>query len=380
MKAVIIFATLLALVSTQADIFANFQKFMNNRTKTYQTIEELTKGFSAYTKNKAKINQLNQDTQKAKIPAEDMATFGETKFADVPADEFAATYLTLNVTDVKLSTKAIEKRLNITSLIDQLQSELASNIYDNPDAQSVPFMSMTPSTPAKNLGRNLQTGATVFNWATKGAVSAIRNQGSCGSCWSFSSVSNIESMYYMKYKKLLSLSEQQLIDCDNTDQACNGGTTGNAFTYVTQNGLSLAYGQPNGYPTGYMLAKKTCSYSSTMAAARVNGFYYFSPSVYSEDDLKNYLTTYGPLSVAINANTLQYYTGGIWLADATQCDPTTLNHAVNLVGYGTSAYGTPYWILRNHWGTSWGESGYFRFYRGSNVCGITGYVTQAIIV
>lgn len=239
-------------------------------------------------------------------------------------------------------------------------------------------MILTPSTKPRNLQT---TGASVFSWVTNGALNTPRNQGSCGSCWSFSTVSNIESMYYIKYKKLLALSEQQLIDCDNagTNKGCNGGTTGAAFTYVKNNGLGLAFGYTNGYATGYLSKVGTCQYNKINSAVKVTGFYYLSPSTYSEDDLKDYIATYGPVSVAINANTLQYYSSGIWLADSTQCDPDTLNHAVNLVGYGTSAYGTPYWILRNSWGTTWGENGYFRFYRGKNVCGMTGYVTQAII-
>ena len=98
----------------------------------------------------------------------------------------------------------------------------------------------------------------------------------------------------------------------------------------------------------------------------------------NEEDIKNYLLKTGPLAVALNADPLQYYDSGILDLDTEECDPEGMNHAVTLVGYG-SENGNDYWIVKNSWGTSWGEQGYFRIARGKGTCGINTYITSAIL-
>ena len=97
-----------------------------------------------------------------------------------------------------------------------------------------------------------------------------------------------------------------------------------------------------------------------------------------EDEIKEYLYAKGPLAIALNADPLQFYWGGIINKSKSQCDPEGMDHAVTLVGYGTEN-GTPYWLVRNSWGKDWGENGYFRMYRGNGVCGINQYITTAIL-
>jgi len=184
----------------------------------------------------------------------------------------------------------------------------------------------------------------------------------------------MESQYFIKYGVLKILSEQQLVDCDTTNYGCNGGTVGSAINSIKYNGgaeLAADYGP-------YTAVKGTCKFVAAKAAIKIN-FYYVISGLGNEPFMRDYLWNYGPLSVAINADPLQYYVKGILDLDSTACDPTQLNHAVNVVGYGTEN-GKDYWIVRNHWGTNWGEAGYFRLARGTGVCGIDRYVTRAVVI
>jgi len=205
-----------------------------------------------------------------------------------------------------------------------------------------------------------------FDWRTKGAVNAIKNQGSCGSCWSFAIVSNIESLYFKKYGKLLTFAEQQLVDCDTTNYGCNGGSIELGFNYVKKNGL----GSSTSY--SYKAARGTCQYSSSNAVAKITS--YVQETSKSETKIRDMLVAYGPLAVAMNATPLQYYSSGIFTSSCAGA----LNHAVVLVGYGSSN-GADYWIVRNSWGTGWGEKGYFRIARGKGQCGINTYALSAVI-
>ena len=103
-------------------------------------------------------------------------------------------------------------------------------------------------------------------------------------------------------------------------------------------------------------------------------------SAVDEDEVKEFLYETGPLAIALNADPLQTYTGGVLDLTSTKCPSSGINHAVTLVGYGyDSATGLDYWIVKNSWGTSWGEDGYFRIRRGNGTCGINCYITTATV-
>lgn len=113
--------------------------------------------------------------------------------------------------------------------------------------------------------------------------------------------------------------------------------------------------------------QQTCKYNSSKTLVKPQNIGFVS----DETNMMTKLTTYGPLEVAIWADPLQYYTGGI--LSASQCNPANSpNHAVTLVGYG-SENGVPYWKIKNSWGSNWGESGYFRLQRNTNTCNINSY-------
>ena len=103
-------------------------------------------------------------------------------------------------------------------------------------------------------------------------------------------------------------------------------------------------------------------------------------SAVDEDEIKEFLYQTGPLAIALNADPLQTYRSGILDATSTKCPTSGINHAVTLVGYGTDSSSLmDYWIIKNSWGISWGESGYFRIRRGNGTCGVNCYITTALV-
>jgi len=205
------------------------------------------------------------------------------------------------------------------------------------------------------------------NWVTAGAVTPIKNQGQCGSCWSFSTTGALEGAVQIAAKQLISLSEQQLIDCSTAqgNQGCNGGLMDDAFQYIISNGGLTT---EDGYPytaTG----PNTCNVTTPLASTCTG---YCDVTSGSETALAQAVAV-GPVSVAIEAdqNCFQFYSGGV-LDDPT-CG-TNLDHGVLAVGYGKdSASGLNYWYVKNSWGSSWGVDGYVLIAKdtgGVGECGI----------
>jgi hypothetical protein len=221
-----------------------------------------------------------------------------------------------------------------------------------------------------------------FDWRENGGVPArIKDQAFCGSCYAFSVVASIESAYVVSNNaETINLSEQFILDCGwpSGSQSCSGGNQQEVGPFLLQSfGGFLPYASDYGQ---YMSTYSYCKNTTGMKGIRIDGWVNL-PSRSTTTLIKRALVSNGMLSVSINAvDEIIYYTGGIVRSDA--CKDTKahdLNHAVNLVGYGTDEDGTDYYILRNSWSTNYGEQGFFRVEMGERDCGISIDVSFPIV-
>jgi C1A family cysteine protease len=225
----------------------------------------------------------------------------------------------------------------------------------------------------KHLGTHGYDGAPLadsLNWVTKGAVTGVKNQGQCGSCWSFSTTGALEGAWEIATGKLVSMSEEMLVDCSKQNHGCGGGSMDLAFEYVEKNGLCTEDSYPYIAGGGQAGTCKATSCTKALAPGAVTGFHDVAPS---EQALMSALAV-GPVSIAVEADkaVFQSYRSGVM----TGMCGTNLDHGILAVGYGTDS-GTDYWLVKNSWGSVWGLQGYGKLERGKGGKGECGILSGA---
>jgi len=309
-----------------------FKQFMQKFNRTYAVgSDEYYKRLSNFKANMRRNVDL--------ATAHPKATFGINKFSDMDFYEWKSTMLMAP--------------------------------FDPQDACIFPYHRVTQVDTTK------ATIPSTLDWRTKGAVSPVKNQASCGSCWTFSTAENIEGQWFLAgHSPIPSLSEQWIVDCSKSclqsePDLCNGGCNGGLpwLAYqdiITNGGLT----DEADYP--YQGVDETCQTGKPIVAKIAN----WTALTTDQTQIMTYLANNGPLAITMNADLLFSYTGGVITGDPSTCPNSGSDHAILLVGYDQTQV---FWIVKNSWGTDWGESGYFRIEYDNGLCGINSCVTNACI-
>jgi cathepsin L len=310
----------LPTVLDQATIMSEFNTFKMDFNRKYMTPAEEAKRLAIFTANLQFILSHNQRF------AMDVVTFevGVNQFADMTNEEF-----------VKVANGY------------RIPTEVDTNAttYLSPNFGALP--------------------ASV-DWRPLGYVTPVKDQGQCGSCWSFSATGSLEGQHFKKTNQLVSLSEQNLVDCSGKygNMGCNGGWPYQAYNYIKDNkGIDTEASYK------YEAIDDKCRYNAANSGATCTG--YVSIQTGSEAKLQDAVANIGPISVAIDAShmSFQLYKKGMYIEP--MCSTTRLDHAVLAVGYGTTTDGQDFWTVKNSWAESWGDKGYIQMARNhKNMCGI----------
>jgi len=318
MKIALVILSLVAVLAFDNDVL--FVGWKDQFNKVYDSEAEESLRFENF--------KLSLDRIRTRNAINGSPVFGLTKFSDLSPEEFKSFYL---------GYKPPAERQNIGILSGEDNLQIPNN----------------------------------WDWRNQQKVTPVKNQGKCISSYAMSIVENIESLYCIKHNidctTFPPLSTQQVVDCDFSDEGCSGGGTVNAYIYVIQQGMEYE----SDYP--YSGLDGNCNYEANKVKVTITNWEYATQDA-NETTMQTNLFNWGPLSICVNAAPWQDYTGGILMASA--CN-STLNHCVELVGYDMTPP-TPFWSVRNGWGSDWGENGYIRLQYGKGTCGCADEATTAL--
>ena len=306
------------------DFWKSFLSFQKRFNKIYPSETELQQRFEIFKENVITIFQHN-------LEKNENYTMGINQFTDLTPSEFE---------------KDVIHRGFIGSIGSSLRGKSKCSQYSYQQIK-------VPSS---------------IDWRTSGVVTPVKDQGQCGSCWSFSATGAMEGAWSIATGNLVSLSEEQLVDCSKRygNLGCNGGLMDNAFQYAIDNGMCVESDYP--YTASSGSCQSTCDPEVTIADCA---------DVPPDNQLAlKEAVSFGPVSIAIEADQriFQSYSSGV--ITSSTCG-TDLDHGVLIVGYGTEN-GVDYWLVKNSWSTTWGDEGYVKIQRSdsTNDIGICGIAAQ----
>ncbi|KAK4257845.1 hypothetical protein QN277_007380 [Acacia crassicarpa] len=310
--------------SNGEQVFEMFQQWVMEHGRNYSNTEESKTRYQIFQRNLMYITQTN--AKRSKSPSGHR--LGLNKFADMSPEEFKRVYL-------------------------RLPEEAPATIA--PATSSPGFVQQKES---------CEEAPSSMDWTNKGVVTPVKDQQQCGCCWAFAATGAIESVNAIATGELVSLSEQELLDCDSKSSGCSGGFPSYAFDFVIGNG---GISKEDDYP--YAAQQGDCRANMQNGVAKISSY----QSVEQSDDALLCATSRQPVTVGLDARSLQLYQGGIFDGGNCERDSNYKNHAVLIVGYG-SKDGKDYWIVKNSWGENWGSNGYFFIQRNTDwpngVCAI----------
>jgi len=331
MKIFLLVSSLAMAALAHPDYSESWQEFKDKYDKEYETEEEETYRAEVWSTNVHRIMAHNAEAE----DGQHSFHLGENEFADMTSDEITAYFNGLSGGE------------NVRSRV-----EFQSDVTGLPES---------------------------VDWREKKIVTPVKNQAACGSCWAFSTTGSLEGQWALKTGQLVSLSEQNLVDCSQEEgnHGCHGGLMDYGFKYVKDNdGLDTE----NSYPYTAKDGPR-CLYNNTNAGATLTSWVDVARE--SEADLQKAVATVGPISVGIDASrpTFHFYKKGVY--HDPHCSSTMLDHGVLAVGYGTDKSGDKaedFWIVKNSWGESWGAKGYINMARNKdNACGIASAASYPVV-
>lgn len=353
-------------------LHSDWDQFKTTFNKTYADNQEETERQKIFLKNKDTIVAHNQLYEQGR----ETYSLCVNKFADWSADE----YLSINGIDSSKIPLVYDDLQADTCDCDCSNSGNGQQDVRSPEEKSDSGTAgiwlkggKVPKAQSDTESNKTNVVSDSKDWRDEGAVTPVKDQLKCASCWSFSAAGALEGQFFLKNGVLQSLSEQQLIDCSRgyANNGCNTGFMTNAFLYTRKDGILTEEQYP------YEAKDDRCRASPNSSKNRKLK----SIPKGDEQSLKAAVGQIGPVAVGLDAthDKFMFFSEGVYFNP--DCDPERISHAVLAVGYGTDEKtGMDYWIIKNSYGTTWGEDGYGKLARNKdNHCGITNLASYPIL-
>lgn len=260
---------------------------------------------------------------------------------------------------------------------------MAYNSLDKPFDEQICSATERNSKPYKQ-GEERQPLKASFNWRDSGIVSDVKDQKNCGACWTFSTIGSLEAFANIALddhrtdSERFHFSEQQLLECARAEfdnYGCMGGLPSHAFEYIKYSG---GIATETDYPYFATDDAASCKWEwNEGTGANWDGDYLYTTGSFNitendEAEAAYVLQEEGPVAVSYEVvSDFKNYQKGVYVSDlCTEVGPLKVNHAVLAVGFGTDENGLDYWEIKNSWGARWGDHGFFKMERNTNLCSI----------